>query len=253
MLAERADTVTDTDLGAWPPRGTQSTTRRPANPPYGRPGSDPSTSIYCINAVRVGKRMARQASTQQAVALQCIRALVKALHQSARAVERRTGVTNAQIFILRQLATTDGLSINAIAERALTGQNTVSTIVARLASRSLVRRGHVLSDGRRVVVTLTPAGRRLLRHAPEPPTERLLAALARMPISSVSALGRTIKALLHAMGASEEVAGMLFENDAVPDARMAERPPRAGARAVGRRPGTRHSAPAQRSRARRAQ
>src|SRR5579871_3350761 len=152
------------------------------------------------------------ASTHRVVALQCVRALVKVLRRSARAVERRTGVTNAQLFILRQLAATDGLSINEIADRALTGQNTVSTIVARLARQSLVRRGRVLSDGRRVVVTLTPTGRRLLRHAPEPPTARLLTALDRMPVGSVAALGRTIRALLQALGASDEVAGMLFEN-----------------------------------------
>lgn len=195
----------------------------------------------------------RGANTQQqAVALQGIRALVKALHQSARAVERGTGITNAQVFILQQLAEADALSINQLADRALTGQNTVSTIVARLARRSLVHRERALGDGRRVIITLTPAGRRLLRHAPEPPTARLLAALAGMPVTGVSALGRTIKTLLHAMGLSEDVAGMLFENDRVPVSRVGKRHRAGGTRGVNHRHSRRHSEAAQRRRTRRA-
>ena len=125
--------------------------------------------------------MGRRANTQQHVgALQSIRALVAALHESARAVEHSTGVTNAQLFILRELATTDGLSINDLASRALTGQNAISTIVTRLGGRGLVRRQRATDDGRRVLVSLTPAGRRLVERAPEPPTARLMAALVSM-------------------------------------------------------------------------
>ena len=52
------------------------------------------------------------ASTRQqlrAHTLDAIRALVGALARSARSVERRTGVTTAQLFVLRQLAESDTL------------------------------------------------------------------------------------------------------------------------------------------------
>src|ERR671935_128422 len=108
-----------------------------------------------------------QPAAERALALQCIRALVGTLSRSARAVERRTGVTNAQLFVLQQLAAGEGLSINELAARALTGQNTVSTVVARLVERGLVRRKRAEDDARRAVVSLPPAGRRLLERAPE--------------------------------------------------------------------------------------
>jgi MarR family transcriptional regulator, organic hydroperoxide resistance regulator len=160
--------------------------------------------------------MGRRADAQHHVgALQSIRALVAALHESARAVERRTGVTNAQLFILRELlATSDGLSINDLASRALTGQNTISTIVTRLGRRGLVRRQRAPDDGRRVLVSLTPVGRRLVERAPEPPTGRLLAALVSMTPEDVAQLGRSVQALTDAMGASARAAGMLFEQEA---------------------------------------
>ena len=159
--------------------------------------------------------MGRRANTQQHVgALQSIRALVAALHESARAVEHSTGVTNAQLFILRELATSDGLSINDLASRALTGQNAISTIVTRLGGRGLVRRQRARDDGRRVLVSLTPAGRRLVERAPEPPTARLMAALVSMTPEAVAQLGRSVQALIVAMGAHAGAAGMLFEQTA---------------------------------------
>ncbi len=158
-----------------------------------------------------------RANTQRHVgALQSIRALVASLHESARAVERSTGVTNAQLFILRELATSDGLSINDLASRALTGQNTISTIVTRLGRRGLVRRQRATDDGRRVLVSLTPAGRRLVKRAPEPPTGRLLAALVGMTPEDVAQLGRSVQALTEAMGATARATGMLFEQEAPP-------------------------------------
>ncbi len=158
--------------------------------------------------------MARRSTTHdRTVAAQCIRALVRALHQSARAVEHGTGVTNAQLFVLQQLGGAHALSINEIADRALTGQNAVSTVVERLVQQGLVRRTRATDDARRVVATLTPAGRELLERAPDPPTSRLLTALAEMPAASLPPLARGLRALVHEMGLSEELAGMLFERD----------------------------------------
>ena len=50
--------------------------------------------------------------------MECIRRLVNTLGQSARSVEQRTGVTNAQLFLLREIANADGSSINELAARA---------------------------------------------------------------------------------------------------------------------------------------
>lgn len=195
--------------------------------------------------------MARRSATQdRAVAAQCIRALVRALHQSARRVERGTGVTNAQLFVLQQLGERHGLSINDLAERALTGQNAVSTVVERLVTQGLVRRARAADDARRVVATLTPAGRELLERAPEPPTTRLLTALAEMPAASLPSLARGLRALVHAMGLSEELAGMLFERDDESTAATSQRHPRPPARELGQREARRSAQLARRDRAR---
>ena len=145
--------------------------------------------------------------------LASIRALVAALQRSARSIEQRTGVTNAQLFVLRQLAASDALSINELAALALTQQSTVSTVVGRLAGRGLVRRRRASSDGRRVTVSLTSAGRQLLRHAPKPPTGRLLDALTRLGRKDLTALASGLQALTTAMGLRTQGAAMLFEEN----------------------------------------
>lgn len=156
-------------------------------------------------------RVAADADNTHAQVIGSLRSLVSALGRSARRLERRTGLTNAQLFIVRQLGDDAGLSINELAARAMTQQSAVSLVVSRLARRGLVRRSRSKVDARRVVVTLTAKGRRLLRTAPEPPTSRLLGALATLNDGEVDALALGLRALAHALGADTSAPALLFE------------------------------------------
>jgi DNA-binding MarR family transcriptional regulator len=152
-------------------------------------------------------------STQQA-ALQGLRTIIAALGRSARAIEARTGITNAQLFLLQQLHTEGALSINDLATRARTGQSAVSIVVEHLVRRGLVHRRRSAADGRRVVTSLTTAGRALVRRAPESPTARLLIGVARLEDRDLRALARGVNALVGALGVAGEAPAMLFERDA---------------------------------------
>lgn len=154
------------------------------------------------------------ASTRQRLrvdTLDAIRALVGALTRSARSVERKTGVTTAQLFVLRQLAASETLSLSEIADRTLTRQSTVSVVVTRLVAQGLVRRDRAADDRRRLELSLTPAGRRLLARAPEPTTGRLLTALDELTSDQLQSLSRGLDALIAVLGVEPRAAGMLFE------------------------------------------
>lgn len=152
-------------------------------------------------------------ATMQGAVLRALRTLIGALSRSARTIEARTGVTNAQVFILQQLQTEEALCINALAARACTGQSAVSIVVRRLVRRGLVSRRRSAADGRHVVVSLTVAGRALVRQAPEPPTAHMLAAVGRLDHRDLRALARGLTALVTAMGIAGETPSMLFERD----------------------------------------
>ena len=147
----------------------------------------------------------------QAKAFRSIRALIAALQTSARAVERRTGLTNAQLFLLRQIADADGLTMNELSRRTSAAQSSVSVVVARLVRAGHVKRGRVADDGRRVTLTATARGRTAVRKAPPPATERLITALGALPASDARAISRGLGALLAALGARTETAPLLFE------------------------------------------
>ncbi len=145
-------------------------------------------------------------------ALDHIRTLVSALSHSARAVERSTGVTNAQLFLLQQLAAAESLSVNDLAARARTQQSTVSVVVARLVRAGLAAKKKSADDGRIAIISLTPKGRRLLTHAPAPPTVALLRAIEALSDRDSRALATGMDALVRELDLAAPEVTMLFEH-----------------------------------------
>ncbi|HEY2848984.1 MAG TPA: MarR family winged helix-turn-helix transcriptional regulator [Gemmatimonadaceae bacterium] len=151
-------------------------------------------------------------SAVRVAALERVRTLISALSHSARAVERSTGVTNAQLFLLQQLASADSLSVNDLAARARTQQSTVSIVVARLVRAGLAVKRRSAADGRIAAISLTTRGRRLLAHAPAPPTSLLLGAIEALSDREARALADGVRALVRALDVSLPEVTMLFEH-----------------------------------------
>ncbi|CAN5314623.1 hypothetical protein BH09GEM1_BH09GEM1_32350 [soil metagenome] len=142
------------------------------------------------------------------------RRLVRALAGSARAIEAGTGISGAQLFILRQLAGAEQpLSVSELADLTLTHQSTVSGVVSRLVERGLVTRTPASDDARRVEVAITRAGRRLLADAPLTVQTQLVSGLARLGEARRDILANVLDAWLDASGLAGEPAHLFFEHD----------------------------------------
>ncbi len=177
----------------------------------------------------------RKPSSVRTAALERVRTLISALSHSARAVERSTGVTNAQLFLLQQLANADSLSVNDLAARARTQQSTVSIVVARLVRAGLAAKRKSASDGRIAAISLTSKGRRLLAHAPAPPTSLLLHAIEALSDREARSLADGVRALVGALNISPPAVTMLFEHAPVRRSTPA-RPKRTATRSRKRQP-----------------
>jgi DNA-binding MarR family transcriptional regulator len=145
--------------------------------------------------------------------MDALRRTVRALRQSARRTETTLGISAAQLFVLHEIAGGGGESINALAERTLTDQSSVSLVVTRLEQRGLVARRDSRDDRRRTGVVVTAAGRRLLARAPEVTQVRLLGALVRMSAVERTTLARLLAALVDAIEETDAVPPMFFEDD----------------------------------------
>lgn len=152
------------------------------------------------------------AAAPRARALDHLRTLISALSHSARTVEQSTGITNAQLFLLQQLASADSLSVRDLATRARTQQSTASIVVARLVRAGFAAKRKSQTDGRIAMISLTRKGRRLLAHAPAPPIFALLRAIETLSVRDARALAHGMDALVSALELPPPKVTLLFEH-----------------------------------------
>ena len=139
------------------------------------------------------------------------RHVVRVLRVSARAAEKRAGISGAQLFVLQQLAGGETLSIGDLALRTATDQSSVSVVVSRLVSAGHVTRRVAASDARRTELTLTDRGRALLRRAPRLAQTRLMASLRGVPAAQLRVTARVLERAARAVSPARAPAPMFFE------------------------------------------
>jgi MarR family transcriptional regulator, lower aerobic nicotinate degradation pathway regulator len=145
--------------------------------------------------------------------LDCIRRIVQLLRESSRQAETH-GLSGAQLFVLRTLAESPGLSLNELAERTRTHQSSVSVVVTRLVEHGLVERGRAADDARRMQLKLSPDGVNRIRTAPRTAQERLVAAVDALPQSARARLASVLDALVRELDLSNAHPEMFFHDSA---------------------------------------
>jgi DNA-binding MarR family transcriptional regulator len=148
--------------------------------------------------------------------MNALRLIVRDLRLSARESERAAHITGAQLFVLQQLQDAGTLSLGALAERTMTDQSSVSVVVKRLVGSKLVARKASPSDARRLELTLTLAGKKMLARCPEPTQVRLVAALKRLAPNELEGLTVGLDALVREMGIESASPAMFFEEGSRP-------------------------------------
>lgn len=168
--------------------------------------------------------------------LDALRRITQAIRLSSSVVQDSLGVTGAQLFVLQQLAEAPGASLRELAERTLTDQSSVSVVVSRLVATGYIVRKTSATDARRSELTLSAAGRTLLRRAPELAQTRLVAALRAVPVAQLAVAARVLHGAARAVSSPTEPAQMFFEPPAAPRAIPAarSRPSKRAARRKGR-------------------
>lgn len=156
--------------------------------------------------------MGSHVSRDARAVLDSIRRIVRLLRQSASEAEQRTGLSAAQLFVLQQLRTAGGaLTPGELAHRTLTHQSSVSAVVRRLVDAGLVSRARSSTDGRRVELALTSAGRAAARRAPRLAQERLISAVDRLSPEHRRGLASGLVQLVQRLGIGNAAPPMFFE------------------------------------------
>ena len=142
-----------------------------------------------------------------------IRQLVRALRLFDREAQSKYGVTAAQMFVLHAIDQEEGLSLNALAARTATDQSSASVVVQRLVEGGYVLRTAQPADRRRIELRLTPKGRGVIRKAPPPAQQKILATVAAMPPRERKEFAALLEGFVAGFGVRGRKAPMLFEDD----------------------------------------
>ena len=127
------------------------------------------------------------------------RRLAHAVRLSERLAERSTGLSGAQLFALRQLSNAPGCSLGELAELTVTHASSISVVVSRLLEKGLVTRDRDTVDARRLVLSVSPAGHRMLADAPESADHKLQQAMEALEPEARTELTRHLERLATAV------------------------------------------------------
>lgn len=106
---------------------------------------------------------------------------------------RELGLTYPQYLVMLVLWETETLSVSELGNRLALDSGTLTPLLKRLAATGLVTRTRDVADERRVLVSVTDAGRALRQRATGIPEQMLCA--TQCPVEEIQALTRRLHAL----------------------------------------------------------
>ena len=142
--------------------------------------------------------------------LVALRRVMRAVDIHSRRLERELGLSGPQLVLMHALGTLGEVPMGRLAQEVHVSQATATSLVDRLQSKGLAARARSSEDGRRVLVKLTPAGRRLLRKAPPPLQEHFVRRFQEMADWEQNQILSSLQRLAQMMDAEDiEAAPML--------------------------------------------
>ncbi|MFN2646093.1 MAG: MarR family winged helix-turn-helix transcriptional regulator [Burkholderiales bacterium] len=131
--------------------------------------------------------------------LEQFRIIVKSIRRHYQDVERRAGVSGAQLWALAQIAEQRGCQVGELARALAIHPSTASNLARELEARSLVTRERRGRDQRHVQLFATRKGLKVLKAAPRPLIGVLQQALSELPSARLRALHTALAHVIAAM------------------------------------------------------
>ncbi len=132
-----------------------------------------------------------------------LRRISRAIDLHSRYLANTFGLTGPQLVCLRALRTHDSFTSSQLARQVSLSQATVTGIVDRLLTRQLVNRVRSETDRRQVTVSITDAGRALLKDAPSPLQEKFAVRLAALDEPAKVNIRDTLRQIVAMMGGDD--------------------------------------------------
>jgi MarR family transcriptional regulator, organic hydroperoxide resistance regulator len=157
--------------------------------------------------------MARKEKSSQRVqllrtsVLKRFRIIFGSVRQHFREVERISGVSGSQLWLLHEVSKTNGLGVSELADRLAIHQSTCSQLVEKLVRGGFLRKLRARGDQRRVELMLTAKGRRAVARAPGPAEGLLPEAIGELSAAELRRLAAGLDRIIQGLDQKNELAG----------------------------------------------
>jgi DNA-binding MarR family transcriptional regulator len=135
--------------------------------------------------------------------LVALRRIMRAIDLHSRQLIGKYGISGPQLLILQELASLGEVPTGTLATAVSLSQATVTGIMDRLEKRGLVTRRRDHADKRRVLVTVTADGKRLLLAAPPPLQQSFVREFSRLKEWEQSLILSSLQRVVSMMEATE--------------------------------------------------
>ena len=122
--------------------------------------------------------------------VQSLRRIFKAIEDYSHEVSSSFGITGPQLWALKAISQTAGLTLGALSKKMYLHPSTISGVIDRLEVKGLVRRSRDSADRRVVTVDLTAAGKGLVKRAPNPVQGKMIYGLKKLRKDELHAIYR---------------------------------------------------------------
>ncbi len=131
--------------------------------------------------------------------LKQFRVVVRAIRRHYERVEKRSGLSGAQLWAMAKICGRDGITVGELALELGVHPSTASNMLERLSGLGLISKRRAGRDQRVVRLHATARGKRSLASAPQPQIGVLQQALTRLSPGSLDSLHRQMGELIEVM------------------------------------------------------
>jgi len=144
-----------------------------------------------------------------------LRQIIRAIDLHSKKLERVSGLTGPQLLVMQVIAQHASLSAGTVAREVSLSQATVTSILDRLERKGYLQRVRSQEDRRRVELTLTVEGARVLAAAPTLMQESFISRFSELSEWEQNLILSSLQRVAAMMNASElDAAPLLDSSDA---------------------------------------
>lgn len=141
-----------------------------------------------------------------------LRQIIRAIDLHSKKLEREFGLTGPQLLVMQLIGTQGEMTSGVLAREISLSQATVTTILDRLERKGLLQRERSTDDKRKVLVSLTYAGVKILEAAPTLMQESFIRAFNKLEDWEQSLILSSLQRVAEMMHATDLDAAPLLDS-----------------------------------------